>query len=241
VKAEDYPYTGAEGVCSYNSSQGLVSANGFSFTLPNSPFSMQAGVIQGPTAARVSSSSTYFQTYSGGIMTDSNACGDFLDHTVTIVGYSAKDQPTPYWIVKNSWGTTWGDEGYAYIAITDGPGVCGINQATSFPNINLMPGPIEFGSIVACLSFGLFVIFPISYWELKNSIKRFHHPAQKAFGKTLIFEGISFGLCWFMYMVTIFTNTTNYQFRQMVVFVFYCSIHLTYLSLHNCLALKSLF
>jgi len=173
-------------------------------------------------------------------MTDEAACGQYLDHTVTIVGYSNKDRDIPFWVVKNSWGTGWGLQGYAYIAISDGPGVCGINQAAAYPNILLMSGPIEFGAVIGCLSFGLFIIFPISYFELKDSIKRGRHPAHKPFSKTLMFEGISFGLCWFFYMLTIFTNTTNYQFRQMVVFVFYCSIHLTYLSLHNCMALKSL-
>lgn len=131
-------------------------------------------------------------------------------------------------------------QGYAHIAITDGNGVCGINLAVSYPNLIMMPGPIEFASVISCLTFGLFVIFPISWFELKHSRKLFRHPAQKPFFKTLIFEGISFGLCWALYMISILTQDTNYQFRQAVVFVFYCSIHLTYLSLHNCMAMKSM-
>jgi C1A family cysteine protease len=41
-------------------------------------------------------------------MTDAIECGEYVDHYVTIVGYSSKDVPEPYWIVKNSMGTTWG-------------------------------------------------------------------------------------------------------------------------------------
>jgi hypothetical protein len=54
-----------------------------------------------------------------------------------IVGFSSKDQDTPYWIVRNSWGESWGEGGYVNIAITDGDGVCGINQDVTFPNLLL--------------------------------------------------------------------------------------------------------
>lgn len=173
-------------------------------------------------------------------MSDKAACGDYVEHAVTIVGYSQKDELVPYWIVKNSWGTDWGDQGYAYIEITDGTGVCGVNQQVTYPNIIMMPGRVEFGSIIACLSFGLFIVFPISWFELKDSIKRGRHPGHKPFRKTLIFEGVSFFLCWSLYMMSIFQVVSDYQFRGMVVFCFYCAIHLTYLSLHNCMAMKSL-
>jgi cysteine peptidase B len=55
---------------------------------------------------------TAWQLYSGGIMT--NCGGTQLDHGVLIVGYTATGK-TPYWIFKNSWGKSWGEEGYIYI------------------------------------------------------------------------------------------------------------------------------
>ena len=70
-------------------------------------------------------------------MTNATACGTTLDHAIAIVGFSSKDQDTPYWIVRNSWGESWGEGGYVNIAITDGYGVCGINQDVTFPNLLL--------------------------------------------------------------------------------------------------------
>jgi len=63
--------------------------------------------------------------YSGGVV-DSN-CGESIDHCVTAVGYS-QSASTPYVIVKNSWGTSWGESGYIRIAIQGGgySGLCGI-------------------------------------------------------------------------------------------------------------------
>jgi len=63
---------------------------------------------------------------------NSTACGTRLDHAVLAVGYNANQN---YWIVKNSWGTSWGESGYIRIAmIGDGPGRCGIQQVNCVPN-----------------------------------------------------------------------------------------------------------
>jgi len=55
-----------------------------------------------------------------------------LDHAVLLVGYGVEDDivySTPYWIVKNSWGADWGENGY--FRIYRGDGVCGINNAVT--------------------------------------------------------------------------------------------------------------
>lgn len=64
-----------------------------------------------------------FRAYSGGVIT--SGCGTNLDHGVTVVGYGTDDSGQDYFIVKNSWGEAWGEEGYVRIA----PNQCGITSA----------------------------------------------------------------------------------------------------------------
>jgi C1A family cysteine protease len=75
------------------------------------------------------------QLYSSGVFTG-GGCTDNVNHGVLIVGYApASRNATSYWIVKNSWGTGWGQAGYINIAnnSTNTTGTCGINQYVSYP------------------------------------------------------------------------------------------------------------
>jgi len=66
-----------------------------------------------------------WSSYTGGVMTSSScsSSGFKLDHAIQLVGYN-EDESTPYWIVRNSWDTTWGNEGYIYLAMGDN--TCGL-------------------------------------------------------------------------------------------------------------------
>ena len=69
-----------------------------------------------------------WSSYSGGVMTSSScsSSGLRLDHAIQVVGYN-EDASTPYWIVRNSWDTTWGEDGYIYLKMGDN--TCGIADA----------------------------------------------------------------------------------------------------------------
>lgn len=62
--------------------------------------------------------------YAGGIITDLS-CGRDVNHAALVVGYGS-ESGLEYFLVKNSWGTSWGDEGYVKIGVQAGEGVCGI-------------------------------------------------------------------------------------------------------------------
>lgn len=113
----------------------MVSADGFTFVDANNPYMMQAAVNLGPLTVGIDASSTVFKHYSKGVFDHAVRCGTSLNHAVTVVGYSAVEAETPYWIVRNSWGDSWGEEGYIRIAIQNGDGVCGINLEPAYPNI----------------------------------------------------------------------------------------------------------
>ncbi|KAG6513522.1 hypothetical protein ZIOFF_023853 [Zingiber officinale] len=68
-------------------------------------------------------------------ITDFGPCGTSLNHGVAVVGYGATQDGTKYWIVKNSWGTSWGEQGYIRMkrGIPNNRGQCGIAMSPSYP------------------------------------------------------------------------------------------------------------
>ena len=89
-----------------------------------------------PVSVAIQADTILFQHYSSGIITDVK-CGTNLDHAVLIVGYGTENG-IDYWLVKNSWGTEWGDNGYVKILRTDSCddiGICGIAAQPSYPVI----------------------------------------------------------------------------------------------------------
>ncbi len=61
------------------------------------------------------------QTYTSGVLT-AGTCGTQVDHCVQVVGYN--DGASKYWIVRNSWNTDWGVEGYIYVELVGGRTSC---------------------------------------------------------------------------------------------------------------------
>jgi len=72
--------------------------------------------------------------YKTGIF-NSVECGNELDHATNVVGWGIEDGQE-YWIMRNSWGTGWGEQGYIRIEIQEGDGICGIQMQPQFPTTN---------------------------------------------------------------------------------------------------------
>merc|ERR1712032_291768 len=127
----DYGYTAKNGTCMESSYTGEFNSKSYKTVTANSVDALKTAVALGPVSVAIEADKMAFQYYTGGVL-DSTACGTNLDHGVLAVGYGS-DNGTPYWLVKNSWGSSWGDNGYVKIAMVDGAGICGIQMAPVYP------------------------------------------------------------------------------------------------------------
>lgn len=107
---------------------------------------MHAAVARQPVSVAIGTKGAKgWQHYKGGVF--DGFCPERIDHAVVAVGYGTlsvdgSDESKDFWLVKNSWGPRWGDGGYIRMARTkeDGPGICGIQKAPSYP-LKTSPNP----------------------------------------------------------------------------------------------------
>ena len=135
----EYPYTSGGGddstSCLYDSkSKTAVKVSTSASVTQDNETQMKAALMQQPLAVLVEADKRVFQTYSSGVLT-SSACGTNLDHAVLAVGYGTENGQD-YWLVKNSWNTTWGDAGYIKLGRDSSTGTCGVQMGPSFPTSN---------------------------------------------------------------------------------------------------------
>lgn len=131
----NYPYVGIESSgCNQTLSNVTVSQiKNFTNVQANSSQALLQAIAQQPVSVAVEADQVIWQFYQGGVI--SRNCGTMLDHGALAVGYNLQGTPG-YYLVKNSWGPDWGENGYIRIAIVDGPGVCGIQMGPSYPTIS---------------------------------------------------------------------------------------------------------
>jgi C1A family cysteine protease len=121
---EAYPYKPTDDTCHEDTIATEIPELEYGYRVDITQECLYEALTHGPTSVAIRAENDEFRHYSGGII-DDDGCGTDLDHGVTTVGY---DADTESWLVKNSWGPTWGEEGYVRIKRTGGLGFCGINQ-----------------------------------------------------------------------------------------------------------------
>jgi len=141
IESEDaYPYEGTDGKCRADKTKFAASVTGYKRIPSGDEEALKKAVAEvGPISVAISAS-LEFQLYFGGILIDI-LCGngaDSLNHGVLAVGYgNAKDifgKDRDFWIVKNSWGGSWGESGYIRMA-RNRNNMCGIATQASYPTV----------------------------------------------------------------------------------------------------------
>ena len=133
---DNYPYQETQQTCSsttQTSDSAAATISGYE-TVPNDDEeALLKAVSQQPVSVAIDASGLAFKQYSGGIY--NGDCGTHLNHAVTIVGYGMSEKGTKYWLLKNSWGQTWGENGYMRIKrdVDTPQGMCGLARLAFYP------------------------------------------------------------------------------------------------------------
>jgi hypothetical protein len=124
----DYPYTARDGSCKQKASVSTITA--FKDVPSRNEAALLDAVNLGPVSIAVEADKSVFQFYHDGVL-DNPACGTQLDHGILVTGYDTDATvKKDFWNVKNSWGASWGKNGY--IKLVRGKNQCGISLAASY-------------------------------------------------------------------------------------------------------------
>ncbi|KAI4337008.1 hypothetical protein L6164_015470 [Bauhinia variegata] len=131
---EDYPYRAVDGTCDPNRKNAkVVTINSYEDVPVNDERALRKAVANQPVSVAIEGGGRAFQLYQSGVFT--GRCGTALDHGVVAVGYGTENGKD-YWIVRNSWGENWGENGYIRLERNldkVSTGKCGIAMEASYP------------------------------------------------------------------------------------------------------------
>ncbi|XP_050598880.1 cathepsin L [Bombus affinis] len=128
-----YPYEAENDKCRYNAANSGARDVGYVDIPQGNEKKLKAAVATiGPVSVAIDASHQSFQFYSEGVYYEPECSSENLDHGVLAVGYGTDENGQDYWLVKNSWGETWGDNGYIKMA-RNKLNHCGIASTASYP------------------------------------------------------------------------------------------------------------
>ncbi|KAK3866350.1 hypothetical protein Pcinc_028118 [Petrolisthes cinctipes] len=127
-----YPYEARNNVCRYHPAASVARVKGYTSITPGDEKALMSAVATvGPVAVAIDASLSSFHYYTHGIYYDPHCSSTTLTHGALVVGYG-RQSGYDYWLVKNSWGPTWGDRGYIKMARNHNNN-CGIASAPVYP------------------------------------------------------------------------------------------------------------
>eukprot|EP01016_Furgasonia_blochmanni_P050771 TRINITY_DN78_c0_g1_i3.p2 TRINITY_DN78_c0_g1~~TRINITY_DN78_c0_g1_i3.p2 ORF type:complete len:408 (+),score=142.12 TRINITY_DN78_c0_g1_i3:65-1288(+) len=132
----DYKYVARDQRCKADKSKSRFKIGGYADVPEQDEDQLQAAVAKQVVSVAIEADTEVFQFYEKGVIDDED-CGTQLDHGVAVVGYGVEGGRN-YWKVRNSWGSSWGDQGYVKIARNTGgrgEGICGIALKPSYPTV----------------------------------------------------------------------------------------------------------
>lgn len=127
-----YPYEAENDNCRYKPESSGATDSGFVDIPQGDEKKLKAAVATvGPVSVAIDASHESFQFYSEGVYSEPECSSTELDHGVLVVGYGTENG-TDYWLVKNSWGEQWGEQGYIKMTRNQ-DNQCGIASSASYP------------------------------------------------------------------------------------------------------------